>query len=92
MNREILEVRLERTFDAAADTRRVVVRQAGDLHDSGRYAETHDVELTPGRVVENLTDAPADHGLVDSWNWWIEALELAHEGYQRFLIRAHEGE
>jgi hypothetical protein len=91
MNRELLEVRLKRAFDASPDARRVVVRQAGDLHDSGRYAETHGVELAPEHVIENLTDAPADHGLVDRWNWWIGALELAHGGYERFRIRAWEG-
>jgi hypothetical protein len=88
MNRELLGVRLGRTFGAPSEACRVVVRQAGDLHDSGRYAETHGVELTPGRVVEELADAPGEYGLVDRWNWWIGALELAHGGYDRFRIRA----
>jgi hypothetical protein len=88
MNLELLDVRLERTFEAAAEARRVVVRQAGDLHDSGRYAETHGVELTGEHVIDSLADAPDDHGLVERWNWWIGAMDLAHQEYDRFRIRA----
>jgi hypothetical protein len=92
MNRELLDFRLQRAFEATPDARRIVVRQAGDLHDSGQYAETKGVELTPGRVIENLSEAPADHGLVERWNWWVGAMELAHGEYDRFRIRAWEGE
>ena len=88
MNRELLDVRLERAFGAPPEERRVVVRQAGDLHDSGRYAETHGVELTVEHVIDNLAEAPEDHGLVERWNWWIGALDLAHEEYTRFRINA----
>jgi len=88
MNRELLDLRLEKAFDAPPEARRVVVRQAGDLHDSGRYAETHDDELTADAVVANLSEAPEDQGLVERWNWWIGALDLAHEEYDRFRIRA----
>ncbi len=88
MNRELLDFRLQQAFEATPDTRRIVVRQAGDLHDSGRYAETNGVELTPGRVIESLSEAPADLGLIERWNWWMGALELAHEEYNRFRIRA----
>jgi hypothetical protein len=88
MNRELLDVRLERTFGSTPEARRVVLRQAGDLHDSGRYAETHDGELTTDRIVEELADAPEDHDLVERWNWWIGALDLAHDEYDRFRIRA----
>jgi len=92
MNRELLDVRLEKAFGATAEARRVVVRQAGDLHDSGRYIETHDVELTAECVVDNLADAPADHGVIERWNWWMGALDLAHEEYDRFRIRAWQSE
>lgn len=92
MNRELLEIRLDRAFEAPREARRVVVRQAVDLHDSGRYAETHDVELTVERVVEELGEAPEDHGLVDRWNWWIGALELAHTEYDRFRIHAWQSD
>lgn len=84
--------RLERaleTFDGGADARRVVARQAGDLADSGRYEADFDAELTVGDVVSNLADAPADHSLVDRWNWWIGALEISHGGYGRFRVRAY---
>lgn len=87
MNRELLELRLEKVFGGTQSERRVVVRQAGDLHDSGRYRSDHDAELTVDDVVANLADAPDDHGLVDRWNWWIGALDIAHGGYERFLIR-----
>jgi hypothetical protein len=87
MNRELLALRLEKVFEASDDERRVVVRQAGDLHDSGRYAETHDAELTVDAVIANLSEAPEDSGLVERWNWWIGALDLAHEEYDRFRIR-----
>ena len=87
MNRELLEIRLEKVFGATPDERRVVVRQAGDLHDSGRYVETHDAELSADRVIAELADAPDDYGLVERWNWWIGALDLAHGGYDQFRIQ-----
>lgn len=87
MNRELLDIRLRKAFDPGPDERRVVVRQAGDLHDSGRYAETHDRELSAETVVANLRDAPEEYGLIERWNWWIGALDLAHEEYEQFLIR-----
>lgn len=88
MNREVLELLLQRTFpDATAGQRRVVARAAGDLADAGRYRADGGVELTPQAVVENLLDAPEDHGLVDRWNWWMGALEVAYGGYRTFEIR-----
>ena len=86
MNREVLEIRLEKVFGGTADERRVVVRQAVDLHDSGRYSETHDGELTVDVVVGNLADAPDDLGLIERWNWWIGALDLAHGEYDQFRV------
>jgi len=87
MNRELLEIRLKKVFEAPRDERRVVVRQAGDLHDSSVYADTHDRELAVDVVIANLSDAPDDLSLVDRWNWWIGALDLAHGGYDQFRIR-----
>lgn len=86
MNRELLSIRLEKVFGAATAERRVVVRQAGDLHDSGKYRADHDARLTVDVIIANLSEAPADYDLVERWNWWIGAMELAHEGYQPFLI------
>ena len=87
MNRDLLDSRIERRLGGPDDARRVVVRQAGDLHDSGRYAETHGVELDGETIVANLAEAPDDLGIVERWNWWIGALELAHGGYDQFRVR-----
>lgn len=87
MDRATLERSLEEAFDGAPEARRVVVRQAGDLADSGRYAATHGEALTTEIVVRNLADAPTEMGLIERWNWWVGALDLAHEDYDRFRIR-----
>lgn len=91
MNRELLDLRLQKTLGGPSDERRVVVRQAGDLHDSGRYAETHGEELSVDVIVANLGDAPDEFGLVDRWNWWVGALDLAYGGYDDFRIRQWAG-
>jgi hypothetical protein len=88
VNRERLESELER-FEGDADARRVVTRQARDLADSGRIAEDLGFELTVEAVLENLDDAPADHSLVERWNWWIGSLELSHGGYEQFQVRVY---
>lgn len=87
MNRELLDLRLEKVFGGSAAERRVVVRQAGDLHDAGRFEETHGEELSVNTIVANLSEAPDSSGLVERWNWWIGALELAYGDYDRFRIR-----
>lgn len=88
MDRDELDRRLDRAFDASAAERRVVVRQALDLADAGSWAETHDGEpLTPQQVVTELEQAPEDDGLADRWNWWIGSLELAYGGFERFAVR-----
>ncbi|MDX1745098.1 MAG: hypothetical protein R3324_04110 [Halobacteriales archaeon] len=90
MNREVLALRLERELDGEEAERRVVVRQALDLHDSGRWAADHDAELTVDEVVKNLSQAPEGTDLVDRWNWWIGALEVAHGGYEEFSVQAYQ--
>ncbi|MFB6121643.1 MAG: hypothetical protein ABEJ68_11055 [Halobacteriaceae archaeon] len=88
MNREVLMLLLRQSFpDSDPDQRRVVARQAGDLADSGTYDADAGVALTPQTIVKNLADAPDDHGLVERWNWWMGALDLAHDGYERFRVR-----
>jgi len=87
MERAKLERRLADRYDASSEARRVVVRQAGDLADSGQYAATHSAELTAEIVLDNLTDAPEEMDLVERWNWWIGALNIAREDYDRFRIR-----
>ena len=87
MDETELDRRLREAFDAPADERRVVVRQARDLADSGAYHDDAGVDLTAAAMVDNLQDAPADHSLPERWNWWMGALELAYGGYAEFQIR-----
>lgn len=61
MDHDSLSRRLDEMFDAEPGERRAVVRQALDLADAGRWAETHDGEpLTAARVVDELKQAPSD--------------------------------
>lgn len=93
MDRDALAERLAEAFDAEAPERRVVVRQAVDLADAGRWAETHDGEaLTVDRVVAELEQAPEGDGLADRWNWWLGSLELAYGGFERFTVRRWRAE
>lgn len=92
MNRDVLGARLEQVFGASPAEQRVVVRQAGDLHDSGRYATVHGAELTVDDVLDNLREAPEDLGVVERWNWWMGALHLAHDGFDSFLVRRYRGD
>ena len=92
MNRELLEGRLRQAFGGTDAERRVVTRQAVDLHDSGRYAEVRGVELAVDDVVAELREAPDDHGLVERWNWWVGALELAHGDFEPFRVRRYRDE
>ena len=88
MNRDVLTLLLRQSFpESAVNERRVVARQAGDLADSGAYDADAGVALTPQAIVSNLAEAPDDHGLVERWNWWMGALDLAHGGYERFRVR-----
>lgn len=86
MDRDELERALEAQFPAGAGERRAVVRQAGDLADSGDYERDVGAPLTPEAVVRNLEDAP-DEGLASRWNWWMGSLELAYGGYAEFQVR-----
>ena len=88
MNRARLEAALREAFDPAPGELRVVVRQATDLADSGRYETDVDRPLTTETVVEGLSDAP-DEGLVERWNWWIGSLEFAYGDYAEFAVRGY---
>ena len=92
VNREVLMLLLRQSFpDSTVAQRRVVAREAGDLADSGRYDADAGVALTPQAIVENLAEAPDDRDLVERWNWWMGALDLAHGGYDRFRVHRYEG-
>jgi hypothetical protein len=84
-----LDAALDREFGGTPGERRVVVRQAQDLADSGRFAADRGHPLSVEVVVENLADAP-DETIPDRWNWWLGALEVAYGGYEPFQVRRYE--
>lgn len=86
MDRDELQRALAEQFPAGEGERRAVVRQAGDLADSGTYERDVGAPLTPDAIVRNLADAP-DEGLASRWNWWLGALEVAYGGYAEFQVR-----
>lgn len=83
-----LERRLRGEFGDGEGASRVVVRQAVDLADSGRYQADTGTTLTNDVVLEELADAP-DGGPTERWNWWIGSLEVAYGGYGRFGIQQY---
>ncbi|AEH38150.1 hypothetical protein [Halopiger xanaduensis] len=83
-----LETRLREEFDGTEGESRVVVRQAVDLADSGKYGDDIGTPLTTDAVLEELADAP-DGTPSERWNWWIGSLEVAYGGYERFGIRQY---
>jgi hypothetical protein len=85
MDRERLATKLEERFGHQG--LRTVVRQAGDLADSGRYADDIGADLSVEVIVSNLEDAPEGYSLVERWNWWVGSLDLSYGGYQRFHVR-----
>lgn len=85
---ERLERRLHREFDGTSREARVVVRQAVDLVDSGRYETDVGVALSNDVVIEELSDAP-NGTPADRWNWWIGSLDIAFGGYDQFRIRRY---
>lgn len=86
---ERLETRLREEYGGSSGEVRVVVRQAVDLADSGRYAATTGGPLTTDLVIDELADAP-EGTAADRWNWWIGSLEIAYGGYDRFGIRRYQ--
>ncbi|SFR98741.1 hypothetical protein SAMN05216559_2090 [Halomicrobium zhouii] len=87
MDRQRLESEFADRYDADEETRRVVARQVQDLADSERITEDFGFDLTVDDVLANLADAPDDHSLAQRWNWWMNALDLSHGGYERFHVR-----
>jgi hypothetical protein len=79
---------LQAEFDSPDADRRVVVRQATDLADAGKAEADRGCELTVDDIVAQLQDAPDDADLIDRWNWWLGALDLAYGGYRQFTVQA----
>ena len=88
MNATHLDDALREAFDSSAADRRVVVRQATDLAAVGKPEADRGVALSVDEVITNLEDAPDGADLVDRWNWWLGALDLAYGGYQQFTVQA----
>jgi len=78
---------LGEAFDGSAADRRVVVRQATDLAESGKAETDRGVALSVDEIVDQLQDAPDDTDLIDRWNWWIGSLDLAYRGYWQFTVQ-----
>ena len=83
-----LDDALQAAFDSTTADRRVVVRQATDLAAVDKPNADRGVALTVDDIVDNLQDAPDGADLVDRWNWWLGALDLAYGGYQQFTVQA----
>ncbi len=90
MNESELDRALRETFEGSDAERRVVVRQALDLADSGKAVQDRGTELTVKEIVSNLDDAP-DESVANRWNWWMGALEVAYGGYEGFQVRRYAG-
>jgi hypothetical protein len=88
VDRARLERRLADEFGGDETALRTISRQARDLADSGRISDDFGHELTVPLVVENLADAPADHDVIERWNWWVNSLDLSQGGYRRFHVRS----
>ncbi|AUV83334.1 hypothetical protein C2R22_18180 [Salinigranum rubrum] len=88
MNESELDRALRETFDGSDAERRVVVRQALDLADSGKAARDRGASLSVEEIVTNLEDAP-DESVANRWNWWMGALEVAYGGYETFQVRRY---
>lgn len=78
---------LKREFGGSEAELRVVTRQAQDLVDSGLAVSDRGHELTVDEVLSHLEDAPDDSDLIERWNWWMGALDVAYGGYERFSVR-----
>jgi hypothetical protein len=78
--------RLETAFGGSRAERDAVARAARDLTTSGHFRTDTESELTAGRVIAELEDAP-DGGPAERWNWWMGALDVAYGGYADYQVR-----
>ncbi|MFD1571458.1 hypothetical protein [Halorubrum laminariae] len=88
MDSRRLERELEDAFDGTQAARRAVARAATDLADSEQPSRDRGHALTVPEVIANLEDAPDGLSVVDRWNWWIGALDVAYGGYDYFSVSA----
>lgn len=86
-----LDRALADAFEGSDAERRVVVRQAVDLAESGQVTNDRGEPLTVEEVVRNLADAP-DGSVASRWNWWLGALDVAYGGYEPFQVRRYSEE
>jgi hypothetical protein len=91
LDTDALEAALAERFDGTDAERRVVVRQARDLADDGRFEADRGHPLTVAVVIEELADA-REGTPADRWNWWLGALDVAYGGYEPFQVRRYPGE
>ena len=87
MDRQRLEGALEREFGGTTAELLAVSRAAQDLADSGRRSHDRGHALTVPGVIDHLEDAPEGSSIVDRWNWWLGALDVAYGGYDYFTVR-----
>ena len=78
---------LKEEFGGTDAELRVVIRQVRDLVDSGQAVSDRGQELTVDELVSHLQDAPDESDLIERWNWWMGALDVAYGGYERFSVR-----
>jgi len=78
---------LRQEFGGTEAELRVVTRQIMDLVDSGQTVSDRGAELTVEEIVSHLQDAPDGLDLIERWNWWMGALDVAYGGYERFSVR-----
>lgn len=87
VHRQELADALIETFDASPAQCRTVARAADDLAATDQYHADVGAKLTTNRVLMELQDAPDAFDVVDRWNWWMGALELAYGEYNRFRVQ-----
>ena len=78
---------LTEEFGGSEAELRVVIRQAQDLVDADQIASDRGQQLTVDELVDHLEDAPDESDLIERWNWWMGALDVAYGGYERFSVR-----
>ncbi len=92
MDPKRLDAALAAEFGGTAAERRAIVRSARDLADSGKPSRDRGHALTVPDIIRHLSDAPDDSSLLNRWNWWMGALDVAYGGYDYFTVRFIEGD